>query len=174
MLITKIIGVILTVCSSGAIGIYFSDRIKDRMNELKELKKIILSLRGDIRYAMTPLPEALKVIASRHEGKFETFLEHLSKELNELGGITFQEIWKKCVEEDLNETALTKKDKVYLGQLGENLGYLDKEMQINTIDLYISQLETEIEELTGSMKEKTHLYNCLGIMLGIFIAIIII
>jgi stage III sporulation protein AB len=144
------------------------------MDQLKELKKIVISLRGDIRYAMTPIPEALQVIAGRHEGKFHEFLGRISKELKELGGIPFIEIWKRSIEEELKETALTKKDKAYLGQLGENLGYLDKEMQINTIDLYISQLETEIEDLNNSMKEKTHLYNCLGIMLGIFIAIVII
>lgn len=174
MLITKIIGVILTISSSAAIGLYFSEEVKNRTEELKELKKIILSLRGDIRYALTPLPEAIDSIAMRHEGKFNQFLKRIADELMASGGITFQEIWKKSIDEELKITSLNKKDKAYLGQLGENLGYLDKEMQINTIDLYISQLEGEIEETNETMKEKTHLYNCLGVMLGIFISIVII
>lgn len=174
MMITKIVGVILTLSSSALIGIYFSSEVRERANDLKDLKKIILLLRGDIRYAMTPLPEALRAISRKHEGKYHDFLHKISEELIALEGVTFQEIWKRTIETDLKHTSLNKKDKANLGQLGETLGYLDKDMQINTIDLYISQLESEIEEASKTMKEKTHLYNCLGIMLGIFITIVII
>ena len=58
-------------------------------------------------------------------------------------------------------------------QFGENLGYLDKDMQINTLDLYITQLETEITELAENLKEKTYLYNTLGVMAGVFISIVL-
>ena len=46
-------------------------------------------------------------------------------------------------------------------------------MQMNTLDLYITQLEAEIIELTGNLKEKTYLYNTLGLMAGIFISIVL-
>jgi stage III sporulation protein AB len=74
----------------------------------------------------------------------------------------------------LANTSLSKKDKLHLIGFGENLGYLDKEMQMNTFDLYISQLEEEITDLSKSVKEKAYLYNSLGIMAGIFITIIMI
>ena len=57
---------------------------------------------------------------------------------------------------------------------GENLGYLDKEMQLATIDLYLATIETEIEEAVRTVKEKTYLYNSLGVMAGIFLTIILI
>lgn len=174
MIIIKVLGIILTISSSAAMGFYFSLEVRSRTEELKELKKIILTLRGDIRYTMTPLPEAINSLAKRQEGKFRPFLIKVEKELTSLGGLSFKDIWMNSVFEELKTTSLNKKDKLHLGQLGENLGYLDKEMQMNTIDLYISQLETEIEEANKTVKEKTHLYNCLGVMLGIFVTIIII
>ncbi|MDF2472414.1 MAG: hypothetical protein K0R92_100 [Lachnospiraceae bacterium] len=172
MLIIKIIGCILIITSCTGMGWYFSSELRNRIADLKELKKIIILLRGDIRYANTPLPEAVQALAIRQEGKYKLFLSEIADRLKELGGISFQTIWKETIEKKLDNTSLSKKDLEYLGQLGENLGYLDKDMQINTLDLYLSQIEEEIKELTRNVKEKTYLYNSLGVMGGIFITII--
>jgi stage III sporulation protein AB len=174
MNIMKIIGCILVITSSTGIGFYFSSEIRSRIEDLKELKKLIGLLRGDIRYASTPLPEAINSIHRRHGGRFHSFFEYISTKLNELSGHTFSEVWKTAVEKELADTSLNKKDKYHLIQFGDNLGYLDKEMQINTIDLYISQLEEEIKDLSKTVKEKAYLYKTLGIMAGAFIIIIMI
>lgn len=168
----KIIGCILVVASSAAMGFFFSNEMKCRVDDLKELRKLIVLLRGDIRYANTPLPEAVSAIARRHHGSLERFFHKVSKKLQELSGLTFPAIWKEAVEIELADTSLSKKDKLHLIQFGDNLGYLDKEMQMNTLDLYISQLEDEIADLSKTMKEKSYLYNSIGIMAGIFISII--
>jgi stage III sporulation protein AB len=172
MLVFKIIGCIMVIASSTGMGLFFSNEMKCRIEDLKDLKKMISLLRGDIRYANTPLPEAISSIARRHNGSFESFFSSVSSKLHELSGLTFSDIWKDAVEKELMNTSLTKKDKQLLIQFGENLGYLDKDMQINTLDLYISQLEDEINEISKTAKEKTYLYNSLGIMAGIFITII--
>lgn len=174
MNIMKIIGCILVVLSSTGMGFYFSSEMKCRIEDLKEWKKLMGLLRGDIRYANTPLPEAINSIHKRHDGNYKAFFNQVSIELSELSGHTFPEIWKAAVENKLVNTSLTKKDKLHLTQFGENLGYLDKDMQMNTIDLYLSQLEEVINEQTKTVKEKSYLYNTLGIMAGIFITIIMI
>jgi stage III sporulation protein AB len=172
MLITKIIGCILVILSSAGMGFFFSNEVKCRIEDLKELRKLIVLLRGDIRYGNTPLPEAVSSIARRHRGCYSPFLTKVSVRLNELSGLTFQDIWKEAVENELNDTSLSKKDKLQLQQFGENLGYLDKDMQMNTLELFLSQMEEEIKELSKTVKEKSYLYNSLGIMAGIFIAIV--
>ncbi|QHQ62778.1 hypothetical protein Ana3638_19990 [Anaerocolumna sedimenticola] len=172
MIIIKVIGCILILSSSAGMGLYFSSELKNRIMDLRELKKIIFLLRGDIRYANTPLPEAVQALSLRHEGKYKTFLSGIADRLNELGGVSFCTIWKEAVVKELDNTSLSKKDLAGLGQFGENLGYLDKDMQINTIDLYISQIEDEIKELSHNVKQKSYLYNSLGVLGGIFITII--
>lgn len=174
MNVLKIIGCILVIASSTGMGFFFSNEIGCRIDDLKELKKLIVLLRGDIRYANTPLPEAINSINRRHSGSFTVFFNNVSEKLRELSGTTFSEIWKNAAEKELGNTSLQKKDKLSLIHFGENLGYLDKDMQMNTIDLYISQLEDEINDLSKTVKEKTYLYNTLGIMAGIFIIIVMI
>ena len=56
----KIVGAILVIFSSSAMGLYLSNELKTRIVDLKELKKILLLLRGDIQYANTLLPEAVQ------------------------------------------------------------------------------------------------------------------
>ncbi len=172
MLITKLLGSLLVILSSAGMGFYFSNEMKCRIEDLKELRKLIVLLRGDIRYGSTPLPEAISAIARRHEGSFASFFSQVSTKLTQLSGLTFLEIWKEAVEQELSSTSLNKRDKLHLIQFGENLGYLDKDMQMNTLDLFLSQLEEEIQELTKSVKEKAYLYNSLGIMAGIFVSIV--
>ena len=153
-------------------GWYFSNELKTRIKDLKDLKKLIYLLRGDIRYANTPLPEAVQALSIRHEGKYRRFLTVIAERLHELGGISFYQIWKEAVEKELSSTSLSTKDRTGLIQLGETLAYLDKDMQMNTLDLYISQLEDEINDLSKNVKEKSYLYSSLGIMGGLFITII--
>lgn len=172
MIALKIIGCILVMASSTGMGFFFSNEMKCRIVDLKELKKLISLLRGDIRYANTPLPEAISSIARRHNGSFEPFFTSVSSKLHELSGLTFSAIWKEAVEKELLNTSLAKKDKLHLIQFGDNLGYLDKDMQLNTLELYITQLEDEITDSSKTAKEKAYVYNSLGIMAGIFISII--
>lgn len=174
MQITKVVGCILIILSSTLMGFYCSNELKSRINDIKELRKLVVLLRGDIRYGNTPLPEAICAIARRHEGSFKGFFTKLTERLGEHSGNTFSQVWKEAVEEELNQTALNKKDKSGLVQFGENLGYLDKEMQMNTLELFLTQIEEEINELSKTAKEKSYLYNTLGIMAGIFISIVLI
>lgn len=172
MLIIRIVGCIMIVTASAGMGFFFSGELRNRIMDLKELKKLIFLLRGDIRYANTPLPEAVQALSFRHDGKYKPFLTKIAERLIELGGVSFCTIWKEAVTKELENTSLNKKDLANLGQLGENLGYLDKDMQINTLDLYLSQIEEEINELSKGIKEKSYIYNSLGIMGGIFITLI--
>ena len=57
---------------------------------------------------------------------------------------------------------------------GENMGYLDEEMQIGTIDLYMEQLEREIQRLQKEFTAEKRLCHCLGVLGGIFLAVILI
>lgn len=174
MLMLKLLGCGLILASSAGIGVYFSSQLRARIEELMELKKILMLLRGNIRYACTPLAEALHSISLKYSGEFREFLDYVCSQMNQMEGKTIADIWKEGVEQKLSGLALSKQDKEALIHFGSNLGYLDKDMQLSTIDLYIATLETEIEEATKTVKEKSYLYNSLGIMAGLFVTIILI
>lgn len=168
------IGALLVIGSSTAIGLYFSTMTKGRVKDLKVLKKYIFLLRGDIEYSSTPLPEAIEMLSRRSNDRFREFFTQVAAELRKLDGIPFAEIWDKAIQTNMNENFLTDTDKELLKKLGDTLGFMDKSMQLKSIDLYLEQLELELSDAIRTEKEKTRLYNLLGVLCGIFITVVLI
>ncbi len=168
----KAAGISLIVLACTGMGFSFSGDYRKRLEELKYIRQIMLMLRGEIKYTKSPLPEAFFHIGARVREPFDQFLKNVSEELEQLGGHTFQDIWMERIRTDLKELHLKKNDLEPLIRMGENFGYLDGEMQLGTIDLYLEQLELDIGQAENAAGEKTKVYNCLGVMTGLFLAII--
>lgn len=169
----KFAGTAMILIATTGFGISFASDLRGRIAELRCLKKIMLMLRGEIKYAKTPLPEAFRSIGKRLSPPFSCFLAAASKELGVLQGKTFQEVWEDAVFMHLSRTRLTKGDLAQLIKLGENFGYLDSEMQLGTIDLYLEQLELEIERAEQTVENKARMCHCLGVLAGLFAVILI-
>ncbi|MFA9463246.1 MAG: stage III sporulation protein AB [Velocimicrobium sp.] len=168
----KMIGSVFVIGATSLFGYLLGREKVIRLAQLKTLKKILYQLRGEIQYGYTPLPEAMGSLGGRNETVFSEFFLSMQQQLKNYEGNTFYSIWKKEIGEKLKQTALSKSDKTKLISLGENLGYLDQEMQIKNIDLYIEGLEEEIVTESNSQKEKIRLYQLLGVLSGIFVTIV--
>lgn len=162
------------IVSCTGIGLYFSMMTKGRVVDLKALKKEIYLLRGDIRYGSTPLPEAIEMLSRRSSDHFKEFFFNVALQLKKFGGLPFAEVWDKGIRENLGESFLNEHDKEMLRKLGDTLGFMDKDTQIKSIDLYIEQLEQELLEAVKTEKEKTRLYNMLGVLFGLFLAVVLV
>lgn len=173
-MLLKFLGIGLILASSCGVGFRLSEDFLKRVEDLKNLKKIIFMLRGEIKYNNSTMAEAFETIGNRVENSYKLFFKEAAKALNDLSGQTFMEIWKQMIERNLKDTKLNKKDMERFKSLGDNLGYLDKEMQLSTIDLYLEHLELEIEEGNKNMNANSRLYKCLGIMGGVLVTLIII
>lgn len=172
----KTCGIILILAASAGIGFNLSNIMKLRLDELTELKKMILMLRGEIKYTGTPLGEAFGVIARRTKGIYSEFFKNTAEELSKFSGKSLPEIWKEQMTSELmkKESHLSEKDWKWLLQFAEGLGYLDKEMQIGTIELYMEQLDEMISEGTKDYSKNSKLCKALGICAGLFLTIILI
>jgi stage III sporulation protein AB len=170
----KILGIVIMVCSSIGIGRSYSRGLTKNVEQLKKMKKMIYILKSEIKYSKAPLPEAFENLSERVEEPLRSFLSSVSAKLNQLSGRTFREIWEEEVEDKLQDSYLTKEDKEQLKRMGESMGYLDSEMQDNTLELYLEQLEISIEESRQTAAVKSKVYNCLGVTIGLFLAIILI
>lgn len=162
----------MVLLSCTGMGLFLSEQHKMRIIQLRELRRHMNVLYGEIRYGAAELPEALETTAIRNKGDIAPFFLLTAKKAKELEGHRFSEIWKYAMEETLKTTCLRREDKQLLEKLGDNLGFLDQKTQLATINLYIHNLEECIEEGTKEMKEKVRLYHLLGVLGGIFITIV--
>ena len=71
-------------------------------------------------------------------------------------------------------SVLNKKEQEQLLRFGESLGYLDRDMQEKAILFYLEDLEHSIETLRKEEPEKSRLFFGMGILSGLFLAVVLI
>lgn len=171
-MIIKWIGALCVVCASAGLGISCSNQWKEHLRTAEELRKMIFLLKGEILYAKSPLGEAFERVGKRCQGPLGTFFTEVAGRIEERNGEPFYTIWKNEVDKLGRDCELSGKDKQELSAFGEHLGYLDCDMQERTILLYLEQLDLTIDYLREHLREKSRLYTSLGIMGGLFLAIV--
>lgn len=82
-------------------------------------------------------------------------------------------IFRECAKEHLSELPLEAAQREEFFSLGDNLGYLDLKMQIKQLELYEIQLTRSIEELHREMPAQKKVYQSLGILGGVLLAVLV-
>ena len=130
-------------------------------------------LKSEIRYTKSPLPEAFGRIARRIGTPYDIWLMQLSRMLARKDQGNFASVWKRSVERYITESRLKKEDFEELKAFGRYMGYQDEEMQIWSIDLYLTRLDEKIAAERETLAQKKRLCHCLGVMSGMFLTVIL-
>jgi stage III sporulation protein AB len=170
----RLAGCVLMICGATGYGICLAARYRHRLELLMKLRQMIYLLKGQITYANATLAEALRLVGERSEGTLAELFCDAAKRMEEKPGEPFRQIWEASVGLLDEDVALTKKDRQELVSMGEYLGYLNRDMQERNLLLYLEELDDGIQDLKEHQKEKCRLYTSLGIMSGIFLAVILI
>jgi len=170
----KVLGGMLTIISCAGIGFSKSNQYRHEIRNLKDFKRIVIYLRGEISHSNSSLPDIIKTISDKEKGVFEDFLKRLYRELSTVQGKRFCQVWENTIEVSTNKIFLTKPSKEKIKRLGRELGYMDKQTQIECLNCFINDIDEDIREKTQASKDKTRLYNVMGVLFGVFVVIILI
>ena len=77
------------------------------------------------------------------------------------------------MDKNLNVLNLPEYELEALKSLGNQLGYADIQVQMRLMDFYQEHLERTIREVHGEVQTKVKLYHCLGVMSGLFVAVLL-
>ncbi len=146
----KLAGSFLVVTASLLYGWRVGRELQEHVGQLVGMKEMLLMLHGEISYARTPLKEAFWQIASQGKEPFSSFLEQAAEGL---GG-----------REELG----------LLERVGENFGYLDVQMQLKNLELYMEQAQVLIENAQKELKDRQKVARALSLMCGLFLVILLI
>ncbi|MCI8669927.1 MAG: hypothetical protein HFI34_10495 [Lachnospiraceae bacterium] len=170
----KFCGVLLILLSGSGMGFRAAYNMRLRLEQLKQLKKAFLLLKGEIRYSHQTINVALLSVADKMEGPVSNIFGDTAEQLDKYDGRLMNDIWSETLKEYREELMLSNRQMNFLEDIGNTLGYLDKEMQMNNFDLHLEQLNQEIEEEERNMKDSTRLYRCLGVMGSILVTLILV
>lgn len=173
-MLLKCVGLVMLMSACAMFGISLSRDYIARINNLSQINKMLLLLKGEIKYNNSGINEAVRKVSLQTDNIIGVFLKKVSEKF-ENGKVTLKEAWNYGADEYLkNQSKLSEKDILILKELGANLGVTDRETQINNITKCMDVIDMTIQELNETRGEKCRLYKTLGVMAGVFVAVVLI
>ena len=155
-------------------GLKKTSKEKKKLQQGIYLKRFLYLLEGEIRYGLSPLPDAIGRIANKVNDDIRPWLLALNASLTTYEKQRFSHIWEKKIKESLEPIIIESKLLQPIYTLGETLGYLDKEMQIKTIEQAMEQLNERIYDIKYDVRKNCKLYQTMSVCIGFLIVIILI
>lgn len=140
--------------------------------ELHCMVMVASMIRGELKYALSPLCDVFDNLSHRTTGAVSDWLKSLSERTGENSDASFLLIWEDCIDRLEKESRFNEKQICQIRELGGILGYLDVEAQLSGLSLWEEEMQYEYEcqrEKTAGIKKTAH---SLGILGGIFLVII--
>ena len=173
MIAIRIIGMVFTITASAALGFYLSGLGKFRLQDLQEFKKALLILKSEIEYISTPLPEAMANIGKRTSRPISKIFKSYAGNLkNNDSGDSAYHLWLTAIDTHKKETFLKEEDWEVIESFGKTLGYLDKQMQVETIKLTTDYINAQVTGLREDNGKNQRMYRSLGVIGGVLLLVI--
>ena len=170
----RIVGCILVVAAGAGMGFSGSMRLSEQIRILEKLLQMVICLKGEIRCGNASLPDAFYGAAGRMNGKYREFLISAADRMKAGTGEKLSQICRECAENSLKKSCLTHGEKDAFFSFGEYLGYMDLEMQMRQLSLYENNLEAEILKRKAEASGKKKLYQGIGILGGLLLAVLLV
>lgn len=166
MSIFKLIGAIIIIFACGGLGFSKSRELQLHLNELEEIKKIFSLLKSELQYTRAPFSQVFEKISNKTSAPYRNWLIGLQNKLTDKAKSSFWEIWCMSITEDLHGSRLKEGELEELKNVGKSLEYVE------SLDLYIEQMEYKINNTREAYKSKKKLCQSMGIMGGVFLVIL--
>lgn len=172
----KLAGAIIVVFAGAGLGACPVHKMKERVKEFEELYFCLLRLKSEIGHGVKTLPEAIKSAAdSKNEkkaGSYRKVLREMAKRM-EAGGTDYETLLRDCAGELFFGGVIGREEQESFLDVFLLLGGTDREKQIQMLEYYAENVRLLIAEEKQRKKERAYLYRSLGILGGVFLAVIL-
>ena len=162
----------MILVSGTGCGFALSSRLTRRKRNLEMILRMLILLKGEIRYGNTSLYDAFTGAAGKLDGKYREFFLNTAEMMQTRKGENFGDLFRSCAEKTFGTAGLTPEEKEKLYSLGDRLGYLGMDMQLKQLEMLERELEYSLGELQKELPEKKKICRSLGVLLGIFLAVL--
>lgn len=168
----KFLGLILIAATSSFIGFYLANNLNKRVIFLEKNLLLIDKIQTFIRYNHTPTNQIINELYNDENLKYLVYIEKCNKTLNKTND--FPKAWKNSIEQSKSELNIDVKDINILKSIGDVLGSVDVEGQLNDFKLKENLIKQNLKEAVSIKNNYSKMYRSLGILCGVGIAIILV
>jgi stage III sporulation protein AB len=171
-MIIKIIGSVLLICATSAIGFSLAADCSKRPKVLRELQVLLQIFENEISYLSNLLAESFERIYEGSKTDASLLFKEAAANLS-ISGITADTAWEKAVRENSSKLGLNKEDQSILITFGKMLGNSDLEGQLHNINLVSSQLKLQELKAEEMRQKNEKMYRSLGVLSGLAITVVL-
>lgn len=169
----RIPGMCLILLGCSGLGWYAAERYAIRIRMLSEFEQALQFLYGEIEYSGCDMIELFDKLAFRG-GYFSSFWLNMSCCLRSHDGIRFYEHWCWEITKISGYSNLKEEDVEILLGIGANLGNMDRQTQLHTIQIFQGRLQEIIIAARKEYRGKAKVSCVVGITVGIFLSLLLI
>ena len=160
-------GACCIVAGSSGWGLLIARQLRRRPAELARLAGALQSLRTEVDYARTPLPQALRRAGQSDAGPAGLLLRGTAERLDRGGGAGPADAWSAALAEAGDRSAWAPSDVEELTRLGQALGGSDAADQVRHLALAIARLHTAEGESAALAERQARMWSYLGVLAGL-------
>lgn len=155
------------------LGVWYRGQLTGRVKALRLLKSILELLSSEIRYGRATLPECCRHIALQLPASFCKAMQEVDERMSRNDGETFTSVFCECMRNPLKELPLREEDREdFLGFVYES-GFMDGQMQLQTLERSCKLLADTTERLQKENVEKCRIAVGLGAMGGLLLILVL-
>ena len=137
----------MVILAGSGWGMLQAAKIEECYRQMRYLRKLIFRIRSEVRYSRRVLPEAFLSVGSEAQEPYKMWLLSLYERLENRQGTSLAGIWEEETRTHLPVIGIPQDMLESLIRLGGELGTIDIEMQVRTLDLYLEQMEQKMEDM---------------------------
>ena len=126
----RTVGLCVIVISGVGCGFAMSNELGRRKKMMEMILRMIILLRGEIRYGNKSLYDAFTGASGKLEGKYREFFILTAQKMKEKTGDSFGTIFRESAGKCLDLDCLSQEERDRFYSLGDQLGYLGLDMQL--------------------------------------------
>ncbi len=162
----ELIGIFIGIST---VGVLISNKYRDRVKELKEIKKALNMFETKIKFTYEPIPEIFQDISDNLIDNIAYMFRQASNTMQQKSA---RQAWEEALES--SNFNITKEDIDILKGFGKLLGKTDMQGQLNQIQLTTNFVDIQIIKAEKEYEKNAKLYKTLSLVTGLALVIILI
>lgn len=170
----QVIGAVLVISSSTALGIANKQRLSKRVCIINDWIYTIDFITNEIGQNNTPLPEIVRALASQNNFSLSQLFCEMLKRTETQPDLSFGFHWHTTIRDFSISLCMEDEEVEVLRNTSAYLGRYQADMQISGLNNTKSKLNSIYNNALNAVKNKGNIYKMCGIALGIITVLMII
>lgn len=167
----KLIGALMVVGATTSLGLQRLEGLNSRLRALEAFISALDTIRADIRYRQTPVPELLEYLGKTSASPAAEFFHRCRQLSGDLTQVELGEIWSR----ELEALGPLKREELEaLKEAGQLLGHWDADGQQAGLDRALERLKRCLAEARENRAAEAKMCVTLGLASGLAAVIILI